>query len=198
MVLPELPYDIIARVMGISTLETSDLASCSTVSWSWYSASMRQQLRSIMLSQAWDCTYWLDYLERCSIFTVASERCAFVVKICRYHHFCSTTSLQCVQTWRSCSPCKSISPICKGHQFPTSHRDQTSSMQILQLGSHHAVGVFRCHQSCCGLTFVSQAHCARTCLIRTASIHADNHHHQDILLRRSSIIPLPSAVLVGV
>ncbi len=69
MVLPELPYDVVARVMGISTLETSDLASCSTVSWSWYSTSMRQQLRSIMLSQAWDCTYWSDYLERHSVFT---------------------------------------------------------------------------------------------------------------------------------
>ncbi|PBK58221.1 hypothetical protein ARMSODRAFT_1028432 [Armillaria solidipes] len=69
MVLPELPYDVVAQVMGVSTLETSDLASCSTVSWSWYSASMRQQLRSITLSQAWDCTYWSDYLERRSVFT---------------------------------------------------------------------------------------------------------------------------------
>ncbi|KAK0436752.1 hypothetical protein EV421DRAFT_1907816 [Armillaria borealis] len=69
MVLPELPYDVVAQVMGVSTLETSDLASCSTVSWSWYSTSMQQQLRSITLSQAWDCTYWSDYLERHSIFT---------------------------------------------------------------------------------------------------------------------------------
>ncbi|PBK65548.1 hypothetical protein ARMSODRAFT_978335 [Armillaria solidipes] len=67
MALPELYFDVVTLV--ISTLETSDLVSCSTISWSWYSASMPRLLRSITLSRQWDCTYWSDYLQRRSVFT---------------------------------------------------------------------------------------------------------------------------------
>ncbi len=69
MALPELYLNIVALVMSTSDLEISDLVSCSTISQSWYSATMPRLLRSITLNKKWDCTYWLDYLQRRSVFT---------------------------------------------------------------------------------------------------------------------------------
>ncbi|SJL15815.1 uncharacterized protein ARMOST_19320 [Armillaria ostoyae] len=64
---PELPFDVITRIMRISSVTDRDIYSYLTVCWIWYHAGIRRLLRYIDLNDRWDCVYWSHYLERHNI-----------------------------------------------------------------------------------------------------------------------------------